>query len=89
MEGLVKKMKNSVKSNLGEVIQRKGLMKKWVAEQIGATPAQLHNWCLNENGSAKSTPHVVYILRLEKVLDVKVGDMYEEIKEWIIFGTDI
>lgn len=82
MEGLVKKMNVSVKSNLGGIIKRKGLVQKWVADQIGATPAQMNKWCSNnQKGVAASTPHVAYILRLEKLLDVKVGDMYEEIEE--------
>lgn len=34
-----------------------------------------------ENGFAKSTPNVFYILRLEKVLNVSVGEMFEEDKE--------
>lgn len=74
-------MKVKVKSNLGEILESRGLRLKWVAEQIEATQAQLTNWCKNENGSAKSTPNVVYILRLQKLLNVKVEEMYEEIKE--------
>ncbi|WP_025910631.1 helix-turn-helix transcriptional regulator [Priestia flexa] len=80
MEGLVKKMKTAVRSNLGDIIKSKGLVQKWVAEQIGATPAQINKWSTNKDGLAVSTPHVLYILRLEKVLGVKVSEMYEEVK---------
>lgn len=68
-----------VKSNLGSILESKGLRLKWVANQIGATQSQLTNWCKNdENGYAKSTPNILYILRLQKLLSVKVEDMYEE-----------
>lgn len=71
-------LKTKVKSHLGEVLETKGLRLKWVAEQIGATQAQLTNWCKNENGYAKSTPSVVYILKLQKLLNIKVEEMFEE-----------
>lgn len=68
-----------VKSNLGLILESKGLRLKWVANQIGATQSQLTNWCKNdENGYAKSTPSVLYILRLQNLLNVRVEDMYEE-----------
>ena len=53
-------MKNKIKSNLGYILEEKGLRSKWVAEKIGATPSQLSNWCKNdENGYAKSTPSII------------------------------
>jgi transcriptional regulator with XRE-family HTH domain len=72
-------LKSKVKSNLGEILENRGLRLKWVAEQIGATQAQLTNWCKNEDGYARSTPSVLYILRLQKLLNVSVEEMYEEI----------
>lgn len=72
-------LRKKVISKLGEIIDSKGLRRDWVAEQIGATPAQVTNWCKNEDGIAKSTPNVFYILRLEKVLNVRVGEMFEEL----------
>lgn len=69
-------MKSKVKSNLGEIIENRGLKLKWVADQIGATQSQITNWCKNENGYAKSTPNVVYILKLQKILNVKVEEMF-------------
>lgn len=77
--GLILKVK--VKSHLGEILENKGLRLKWVAEQIGATQAQLTNWCKNEDGSARSTPSVLYILRLQKLLNISIEDMYEEVEE--------
>lgn len=72
-------LKVKVKSNLGDIIESKGLKFKWVADKIGATQSQLTNWCKNEDGYAKSTPSVIYILKLQKVLNVRVEEMYEEI----------
>lgn len=74
--GLILKVK--VKSHLGEILENKGLRLKWVAEQIGATQAQLTNWCKNEDGYARSTPSVLYILRLQRLLNVRIEEMYEE-----------
>ncbi|WP_143262117.1 helix-turn-helix transcriptional regulator [Sediminibacillus massiliensis] len=75
-------MKKKVRSKLGEVLESKGIRKKWVADNIGATQAQVNRWCNNDkDGVAESTPSVYYILRLEKLLDVKVSDMYEETTE--------
>lgn len=68
-----------IKSNLGKIIENKGFRMKWVANQIGATPSQLSNWCKNdEDGYAKSTPSVLYILRLQKLLGIGVEEMFEE-----------
>jgi transcriptional regulator with XRE-family HTH domain len=72
-------LKTRVKSKLGEILEKKGLRLKWVAEQIGATQSQLTNWCKNdEEGYARSTPSVIYILKLQKLLNVRVEDMFEE-----------
>lgn len=69
-----------VKSNLGKIIDGKGLKFKWVANQIGATQPQLTNWCKNdEYGNARSTPSVLYVLRLQKLLSTPIEEIYEEI----------
>ena len=70
-----------IRSNLGEVLERKGIMKKWIAEQTGATQAQVNRWCKNKDGVAESTPSVYYILQLEELLNTPVGEMFEVIKE--------
>lgn len=72
-------LKNKVKSNLGYILEENGLRLKWVAEKIGATPSQLSNWCKNDSdGCAKSTPSVLYILRLQKLLNIRIEEMFEE-----------
>ncbi|TYR75595.1 hypothetical protein FZC79_10535 [Rossellomorea vietnamensis] len=73
-------MKSKVRSRLGEIIEAKGLKMKWVAEQIEATQSQVTNWCKNEKGYANSTPNVVYILKLQRVLGVSVEEMFEEVE---------
>lgn len=73
-------LKNKVKSNLGKILDERGLRLKWVADKIGATQSQMTNWCKNDkNGHAKSTPSVIYILRLQKLLNITVDEMFEEI----------
>ena len=75
-------LKGKVKSNLGTILYDKGLRYNWVAKQIEATPSQVTNWCKNEkDGTAKSTPSVLYILKLQNLLGVKVEEMYELIEE--------
>lgn len=72
-------LKSKVKSNLGKLLSEKGYRLKWVSEKIGCTQAQLTNWCKNdeETGYAKSTPNVLYILKLQELLNVRVEEMYE------------
>lgn len=77
----VSEMKKKVKSNLGEILESRGIMKKWIADNTGATQAQVNRWCNNKDGAAESTPSVYYILLLEKLLNVKVSEMFEVIKE--------
>jgi hypothetical protein len=80
MEGLVI-LKNHVYSRLGEYLESNGINKSWVARQIGATKAQMYNWCKNdEEGRALSTPSVLYVLRLEKTLDKPISELFEEVE---------
>ncbi len=70
-----------IKTNLGEIIESKGLRYNWVAEKIGCTKSQITNWSSNDaHGHAKSTPNVKYVLRLEKLLGVSVSEMFEEVE---------
>lgn len=76
------KLKAKVKSNLGAILAERGLRLKWVADKIDATQSQLTNWCKNDDdGFAKSTPNIVYIIRMEKLLGVTASEMFEIVKE--------
>lgn len=76
------KMKIKVRSKLGDLLKERGIMQKWVSDKVGATQAQINKWCQNnEDGQALSTPNVIYLLRLQKVLDINIEDMYEEVDE--------
>lgn len=74
-------MAKKVKSNLHEIINGKGIKKKWLADQMGATASQINRWCNNKNGVAESTPSVYYVLQLEKLLDTPVKKMFELTEE--------
>ncbi|WP_217226955.1 helix-turn-helix transcriptional regulator [Desertibacillus haloalkaliphilus] len=75
-------MKIKVRSKLGELLDERMVNKSELARSINATPKQLYAWCSNkEDGQAKSTPSVGYLLRLKKVLGVDIEDMFEEINE--------
>jgi putative transcriptional regulator len=62
-----------MKSNIGNLIDERGLKRKWVAEQLGITPKQVSNWI-----TGFSYPTVDKAFRLAKLLGVKVDDLYEE-----------
>jgi predicted transcriptional regulator len=75
-------MKAKVQSKLGEILQARGLRQKWVAEQIGASESQVSNWSKNDhNGVAVSTPNTLYMVRLEKLLSLRTGDMFIDLDE--------
>lgn len=74
-------MKIKVKSKLGDYLSERGIQKKWVAEQIGASQSQLTRWCKNKNGIATSIPSIAYLIRLIKLLDCKIEELYEEVED--------
>lgn len=76
----VLELTKKVRSKLGEVLERKGIMKSWIADQTGATKSQVSRWCNNKNGAAESTPSVYYILQLEELLNTPVKEMFEIIE---------
>lgn len=73
---------HNVRSKIGAAIDERGYVRKWVAEKIGTTPSMLSQWCQNnEKDRAKSTPHVLYIMRLCKLLNCGIHDLFELIEE--------
>jgi DNA-binding Xre family transcriptional regulator len=74
-------MKIKVRSKLGEYLDQRGIMKKWLADQVGADEAQVNRWCKNKDGVAVSTPSVGYLLRIKRTLGCKLEEIYEEIIE--------
>jgi len=65
-----------MKSKIGEIIDKKGYKKKYVAEKMDITQSQLSNWI-----SGRAYPPMDKAFKLAKVLDVKVDDLYEEIEK--------
>ena len=61
-----------LKSKIGEVIDKKGLKHKWVAEQMGIAPTVLSRWVNN-----RGKPSVDKLFQLAEVLDCKVDELYE------------
>lgn len=71
-------VKFKVRSKIDEYLQSRGTTKAWLAKRIGATPAQLNNWCKNdENGYALSQPSVSYVLAMVKALECNLNDLWE------------
>jgi len=63
----------NMRSKIGEIIEKKGYRKKYVAEQIGVSANQLSNWI-----TGKNYPTVDKAFRLAEVLGVSVEDLYEK-----------
>jgi putative transcriptional regulator len=63
-----------MKSKIGQVIEDRGLMKKYVAKKLGVSPSQISNWI-----SGKSYPTLNKAFKLAKLLQCKVDDLYEDI----------
>lgn len=74
---LVSKLKIKVVSKMGEYLDSRGIKQAWLAKEIEADKTQVSNWCRNEQGVAKSTPSVGYIIKILGVLDCKVDDLWE------------
>jgi transposase-like protein len=77
---VAQKLKAKVRSKLGELLDKRMVNKAELARQIGVVPKQLYGWCQNDvDGTATSTPSVVYLLRLQRLLGVNIEEMYEEV----------
>ena len=75
-------LKVKVRSNINDYLNSRGTTKTWVAEQMGLKRAQIQNWSKNEDtGEAKMQPSIGYVLKMAKVLNCKVEDLYEIIEE--------
>jgi len=61
-----------LKSQIGKVIDSKGLKQKWVAEQMSIAPTVLSRWVNN-----RGKPSVDKLFKLAEILDCKVDDLYE------------
>ncbi|MGJ9381548.1 helix-turn-helix transcriptional regulator [Salipaludibacillus sp. CF4.18] len=74
-------MKAKSRSKINEYLESRGTTKAWLADRIGASRAQMSNWSKNENGVVVSQPSVGYVLKMMRVLDCKLDDIYEEVND--------
>ncbi|WP_035322676.1 helix-turn-helix transcriptional regulator [Peribacillus kribbensis] len=65
-----------MKCNIGELIDQKGLKKKFVAEVVGVSPQQLSNWL-----SGRNYPPLDKAYKLAKLLECKVDELYKDDEE--------
>jgi transcriptional regulator with XRE-family HTH domain len=63
-----------MRCKIGELIESKGMKKKYIAKKIGITPTQLSNWL-----ALKSYPPLDKAYLLADLLNCKVDDLYERI----------
>lgn len=62
-----------MKSKIGELIDSKGLKRKYIADQLGVTREMVSRWVVG-----KAYPRLDKAFELAKILGVKVDDLYEE-----------
>ena len=75
-------VKVKVRSNINTYLNSRGTTKTWLADQMGLKRAQIQNWSTNnENGEAKVQPSIGYVLKMAKVLNCEIEDLYEIIEE--------
>lgn len=75
-------MKVKVRSKLGDYLDSRGTNKAWLAKQMGLQRSQVQNWTNNdENGLAVIQPSIGYVLKMTKVLDCHIDDLYELVEE--------
>ncbi|CUB59637.1 Helix-turn-helix [Bacillus subtilis] len=65
-----------LKSNIGELIQTRGLKGRWIAQQLKVTPSQVSNYI-----QGRSFPTVDKAFQLAEILDCKVDDLYEKVNK--------
>ncbi|MFS0864144.1 helix-turn-helix transcriptional regulator [Fredinandcohnia sp. 179-A 10B2 NHS] len=62
-----------MKCRLGEILDERGIKRKWVAEQIGVSQKQVSNWI-----ACRSYPTVEKAFAIAELLGVKVDDLYKK-----------
>jgi putative transcriptional regulator len=65
-----------MKNRIGELIDKSGYKKKYIAEHLEITPTQISNWI-----SGRSYPSVPKLYALADLLGVKVDDLYSRIED--------
>lgn len=59
-------------SRINEQLDKRGLKKKWVAEQMGIAPTILSRWANN-----RGKPSIDNLFKLARVIGCKVDDLYK------------
>jgi putative transcriptional regulator len=72
---LLREFMKMLVSQIGEIRRSKGLLQKFVAEQVGIKQQQLSDW---ENDKF---PRYDKAYKLAKVLGVGIEDLYKEVEE--------
>lgn len=65
-----------IKSNIGWLIDRSPYKREYIRQKFNKSRNTISNWC-----TGKSYPSVPELFELAEMLNVKVGEMYEVIKE--------
>jgi DNA-binding XRE family transcriptional regulator len=60
---------------LNEILEQRGIKKKWLAEKVGVTPTAMTKICKGE-----SVPHLKIALRIADVLELTVEEIWGYLK---------
>jgi putative transcriptional regulator len=60
---------------LKEILEKKGLSQKWLADQSGFSKISINNWCQQKN-----EPSLKTLALIAKILKVKISDLIIEEK---------
>lgn len=66
---------DNMKCKIGDLIDEKGLRRKFIANKMGITPQQLSNWIHERN-----YPTIDKAFKIADLLGCKVDDLYERVE---------
>lgn len=60
-------------NKIKEILEKKGVKKRWLAEQIGKSAGSISDYCGNKN-----QPSLETLIKIAKVLKVRPGSLINE-----------
>ncbi|WP_226035630.1 helix-turn-helix transcriptional regulator [Aquibacillus saliphilus] len=74
-------MKQYVYSKLDDYLKSINKNQSWLAKELKVNKSTVYRWCKNdESGQATNTPNVLYLIKLLRVLDCTVEEIFELIE---------
>ncbi|WP_273125891.1 helix-turn-helix domain-containing protein [Bacillus weihaiensis] len=64
-------------SNFDEIVKRKGIMKSFIAKEIGVSKTTLSLWSNDKDGVAKTSPNIFLVLKVAQLLNCTADELFE------------